>query len=88
MIDNAGERNVEMMDECDKHHQSWFGWLYDIQGKNKEVPKHLQSQDDLHSILYDEKGEIKSTVVKAVTRTFAQRVAGHTLRHYYNHSTK
>jgi len=36
----------------------------------------MQSQDDLHDILYDTQGQVNSVLVKAITRTYAQRVAG------------
>lgn len=51
-----------MMDECDANHQSWFGWIYPIE-KAKQVSRELQSQDDLHSILYNSDGSINSELV-------------------------
>lgn len=63
-----------MMDQCDKNLQSWFGWIYPIEHANR--PRHLQSQDNLDDILYDESGSPNSVLVNAITRTYAQRVAG------------
>lgn len=65
------------MDACDDNLQSWFGWLYDIGSKDK--PRHLQSQDRLHEILYDDSGLGKANLIKGITRTFAARVAGETI---------
>ncbi len=31
VINAEGEKNVEMMDECDANLQSWFGWIYPIE---------------------------------------------------------
>ena len=40
------------MNACDDNLQSWFGWLYNI-NKIGKVPKEIQSQDELHDILYN-----------------------------------
>lgn len=52
VIDEMGEKNIDMLNACDDNLQSWFGWLYNID-KIGKVPKEIQSQDELHDILYD-----------------------------------
>jgi hypothetical protein len=87
VIDKEGEKNIEMMNQCDANLQSWFGWIYDIR-KGKNVAKEFQSQDDLHSILYHSNGTVKSELVKGITRTYAQRVAGRTISQHFDPNTK
>lgn len=48
-----------MINHCDANLQSWFGWLYNIDS-HRNVPKEFQSQDDLHSILYNSNGKVNS----------------------------
>lgn len=74
------------MNHCDENLQSWFGWIYEIE-KHQNVPKEFQSQDNLHSILYNPNGTVKSELVKGVTRTYAQRVAGKTISQSFNTTT-
>ena len=86
VIDAEGEKNIEMLDECDDNLQSWFGWIYDIKS-NANQPKHLQSQDNLHSILYDENGQVNK-LIRGITRTYAPRVAGETIAQKFDEKTK
>jgi len=37
VINAEGEKNIEMMNECDSNLQSWFGWIYPI--SQKELPR-------------------------------------------------
>ena len=76
-----------MMDECDDNLQSWFGWLYQ-NGANGVLPRHLQSQDNIKSILYDKDNVPLTKLINGVTRTYAPRVAGHTISQKYDTLTK
>ena len=76
-----------MMNSCDDNLQSWFGWLYNID-KIKDVPRQVQSQDELHSILYENDGTVLKRLVEGVTRTYAPRVAGVTISQKYDPQTK
>jgi len=76
-----------MMNSCDDNLQSWFGWLYNIE-KIAEVPKEVQSQHELHNILYNEDGSVYSKIIEGVTRTYAPRVAGTTISQKYDPKTK
>lgn len=87
VIDEMGDKNVEMMNLCDDNLQSWFGWLYNID-KIGTVPKEIQSQHNLHDILYNKDGSTISRLVEGVTRTFAPRVAGVTISQKYDPNTK
>ena len=75
------------MNACDDNLQSWFGWLYNID-KIKDVPRQIQSQDELHSILYSQDGKVLTALVEGVTRTYAPRVAGVTVSQKYDPSSK
>ena len=75
------------MNSCDDNLQSWFGWIYDIK-KIGQVPREMQSQHDIHSILYNDDGTVKSKLIEGVTRTYAPRVAGTTISQKYDPKTK
>jgi hypothetical protein len=88
VINAEGEKNIDMMDECDANLQSWFGWIYPISANGKIEPKHKQSQHRLNEILYDENGKLNSVLIEGITRTYAPRVAGETVSQYYDVKTK
>ena len=38
VINEQGEKNIEMMNHCDTNLQSWFGWIYPIKA-NTQTPR-------------------------------------------------
>lgn len=43
IIGDEGVKNVEIMDECDKHSHSWFGWLFESSKNNEIVPEVIRT---------------------------------------------
>lgn len=74
-----------MMDECDANLQSWFGWIYPI--SQKGLPRQMQSQHNLQDILYSSDG-LSSKLIEGITRTYAPRVAGETIKQHYDVDSK
>eukprot|EP00794_Sanderia_malayensis_P015069 gene15069-16624_t len=73
---------LELFDICDKHMQSWMGWLYKPYSCYK---MHLGCQTEA---MHDHQGNLRDIVVQNISRSYPQAIAGHTLGYKFDRVTK
>ena len=75
-----GEKsNVEFFNICDNYLQSWIGWSY---------KPFANITGDCGYDFYDKNGTINLDLIKVVSRSYPQAVAGETKKIFFDHSTK
>lgn len=79
IIGEEGKKNRAMMDQCDKHHQSWIGWLYKpFSGYQRDhrTAEAISPNDDDVSFFFHNNGTVNEEGVRLIARTYAPTVAG------------